>query len=142
MVAIIDDDPDISKLFTDALAKTKGASIFSFTDPTLALEHIGIKKHSYVLVMSDLRMPGMDGMDLLKAVKNLNPHLRTILVTAFELDEIIFKEFVRRKVINGFLQNPIHLHDLHGEVSHQLHLYELQKRKALIRVNKKLGALC
>jgi response regulator RpfG family c-di-GMP phosphodiesterase len=87
-------------------------------------------------------MPGMHGMDLLKAVKNLNPHLRTILVTVFELDEIAFKEFVLRKIINGFLQNPIHLHDLHGEVSHQLHLYELQKRKVLIRVNKKLGALC
>jgi DNA-binding NtrC family response regulator len=132
----------ISPNSADALAKTKGVSIFSFTDPTLALEHIGIKKQSYILVISDLRMPGMDRMDLLKAVKNLNPHLRTIVVTAFELDEIIFKEFVRRKIINGFLQNPIHLYDLHGEVSRQLHLYELQKRKALIRVNKKLGALC
>jgi DNA-binding NtrC family response regulator len=80
-----------------------------------------------VLVISDFRMPGLNGMEFLKKIKSLNPIVRTILMTAFELDDEIFKEYSKKKIINGFLQKPIKLHQLLKEVKAQLHSYEIQK---------------
>jgi YesN/AraC family two-component response regulator len=42
-------------------------------------------------------MPGLDGMQLIKKIKELNPLVRTILMTAYEVDDVVFKEYVKRK---------------------------------------------
>jgi DNA-binding NtrC family response regulator len=128
MVCIVDDDMDITILFHDALKAIVGITLFTFTDPILALEHIQINEYAYVLVISDFRMPGLNGMEFLKKIKSLNPFVRTILMTAFELDDEIFKEYSKKKIINGFLQKPIKLHELLKEVKAQLHSYEIQKK--------------
>lgn len=128
MVCIVDDDMDITILFHDALKAIAGITLFTFTDPILALEHIQINEYAYVLVISDFRMPGLNGIDFLKKIKSLNPFVRTILITAFELDDEIFKEYSKKKIINGFLQKPIKLHELLKAVKAQLHSYEIQKK--------------
>jgi DNA-binding NtrC family response regulator len=128
MVCIVDDDMDITILFHDALKAIVGITLFTFTDPILALEHIQINEYAYVLVISDFRMPGLNGMEFLKKIKSLNPFVRTILMTAFELDDEIFKEYSKKKIINGFLQKPIKLHELLKEVKAQLHTYEIQRK--------------
>ena len=69
LVAIVDDELDIVNLFRDALSKIKELSIFTFTDPIVALEHIRINKSKYAVVVSDLRMPGINGMDLVYKIK-------------------------------------------------------------------------
>jgi two-component system response regulator (stage 0 sporulation protein F) len=127
LVAIVDDERDITVLSRDALQRIKGISIFAFTDPLMALEHFTINKEQYVLVISDLRMPGLDGIKLVKKIKDLNPFSKTILMTAFEIDDKLFQEYSKKEIINGFLQKPIRLDDLFVEVINQLHSYELQK---------------
>ena len=72
-------------------------------------------------------MPGLNGMEFLKKIKDSNSFVRTILMTAFEIDGKIFREYTKMKIINGFLQKPIGLHDLIKEVDTQLHSYEQQK---------------
>ena len=67
-------------------------------------------------------------MGLLKKMKDLNPCVRTILITVFALDNELFKEYVKREIINAFLQKSIHLDDLRDEVNRQLHTYELRKK--------------
>ncbi len=62
-------------------------------------------------------MPGLNGMEFLKKVKESNRFVRTILMTGFEIDDSIFREYTKKKIINGFLQKPIHLHDLIKEVN-------------------------
>jgi hypothetical protein len=52
---------------------------------------------------------------------------RTILMTAFTIEDNLFREYTKKKIINGFLQKPIALHDLIVEVTTQLDSYELQK---------------
>ncbi|HXV87527.1 MAG TPA: response regulator [Nitrososphaeraceae archaeon] len=130
LVAIVDDEQDITILFREALMTIKGITLFTFTDPLLALEHFLMSEHSYVLVISDFRMPGLDGMELLRKVKESNKVVRTILMTAFALDDNFFKEYARREIINGFLQKPIGLNDLRNEVIAQLNAYELRKKKS------------
>jgi DNA-binding NtrC family response regulator len=87
IVSIVDDEQDITELFGDALRRLPGQSIFTFTEPTIALEHFNISKRFYVLVISELRMPVINGSQFLKAVKDMNPQLRTILMTAFDVDD-------------------------------------------------------
>jgi DNA-binding NtrC family response regulator len=130
IVSIVDDDPDITLLFHDALKRISGITIFTFTDPILALEHFQVNEYAYVLVISDYKMPGLNGMEFLKKIKELNRFVRTILMTAFQIEDKVFREHLKEKIINAFLQKPIGIHDLLKEVDTQLHSYEMQKRFA------------
>lgn len=128
LVVIVDDEMDITVLFRDALQKIKGVSVFTFTDPKIALEHFRTNNAHYVVLLSDFRMPELNGIDLIKKIKDSNPFVRTILMTAFEINDELFKDYTKNEIINAFLQKPISLDTLIKEVSSQLHLYELQKR--------------
>jgi DNA-binding NtrC family response regulator len=128
MVSIVDDDIDIVMLFRDALQVAPGITLFTFTDPIVALEHFHINEHAYVAVITDFKVPGLNGMEFLKQIKDLNPFVRTILMTGFEIDDKMFRDYTKRKIINGFLQKPIRLHDLIKEVDTQLQSYEQQRK--------------
>ena len=128
IVSIVDDDPGITMFFHEALRSIPGITIFTFTDPILALEHFQVNGYAYVAVISDFKMPGLNGMELLKKIKDSNPFVRTILMTAFTIDDNLFREYTKKKIINGFLQKPIGLHDLIIEVNTQLDSYEVQKK--------------
>ena len=128
MVCIVDDDPDIILLFRDALKSISGITIFTFTDPILALEHFQVNEYAYVLVISDFKMPGLNGIEFLKKIKEYNRFVRTILMAAFQIEDKVFLEYTKKKIINAFLQKPIGIHDLLKEVDTQLHSYEMQKR--------------
>lgn len=134
LVAIIDDEYDIIELFRDALGTIDNITIFTFTDPIMALEHIMINKEKYVLVISDLKMPALAGMELIKKLKNKNRFIRTILMTAFTINDNLFREYAKNGLINGFLQKPIRLDDLRAEVDNQLHAYELQKQESITKI--------
>ena len=127
LVSIVDDERDITELFRDALRGIPGLSIFIFTDPIVALEHFKINCSSYGLVISDLRMPVINGLQLLKTIKDFNPNVRTILMTAFDVEDKLFQEYSKKDIINGFFQKPIRLETLFQGVSSQLHSYEMQK---------------
>jgi DNA-binding NtrC family response regulator len=124
LVAIVDDELDIVNLFRDALNKIRGLSIFTFTDPLTAFEHIRMNKSKYAVVISDLRMPGINGMDLIYKIKKENPLIRTLLMTAFEVDDKVFEDYTKNKIIDGFLQKPLKLSALESEVHKQIDIYE------------------
>ena len=128
IVVIVDDDLEITLLFREALKDISRVKIFTFTDPVLALEHFQVNEYAYVLVISDFKMPGLNGMEFLKKIKALNPFVRTILMTAFEVVDKIFRDYTKNKIIDEFLQKPIGMHDLIKEVDTQLYSYENQKR--------------
>ena len=128
IICIVDDDADITLLFHDILNSIAGITVLTFTDPVLALEHFQVNEHAYVLVISDFKMSGLNGMEFLKKIKDLNPSVRTILMTAFQIDDKVFLDYTKKKIINAFLQKPISMHDLLKEVDTQLHSYEMQRR--------------
>jgi DNA-binding NtrC family response regulator len=128
LIGIVDDEMDITILFRDALSKISGISVFTFTDPKLALEHFTVNKHEYVLVISDLRMPGLSGIELIKKIKDINSCVRTLLITAFEVNNSLFQQYIKQNIINAFLQKPISVKDLIGEVKNQLRAYHSQDR--------------
>ena len=127
LVAIVDDEQDITTLFHDALRSINGITIFAFTDPILALEHFQKNKDAYVVVISDFTMPRLNGTDLLRKMKDMNKYVRTILMTAFEMEDAILSDYTQKKIINGYFQKPVRLTNLIEEVHTQLHSYEMQK---------------
>ncbi len=127
LVSIIDDEKDITTLFHEALRSINGITVFAFTDPILALEHFQKNKDAYVLVISDFRMTGLNGMELLRKMKAMNKYVRTVLMTALEVQDTIFSDYTKKRIINGFFQKPVRLNDLIKEVHEQLHSYEIQQ---------------
>ena len=126
-MAIVDDEIDIVNLFRDALSSIKGLSIFTFTDPITAFEHIKMNKTKYAIVISDLRMPGINGMELVNKIKKVNPLVRTLLMTAFEVSDNVFEECIKNNIIDGLLQKPLKLSALESEVHKQINIYKRTK---------------
>jgi len=94
----------------------------------MSLEHFLVNDHTYAVVICDSKMPGLNGTELLKKMKDLNEFVRTILITAYELDHDLFMQYAKMRIINGFLQKPIRLDDLRDEVNNQLLAYESDKK--------------
>jgi DNA-binding NtrC family response regulator len=122
IVSIVENELDITNLFHDALRKTiYGVSIVSFNDSVRALKHFKKNKKDYRLVIADWRMPNLDGLELLKKVKKLNPNVRTILISAYELEnEPLFQRYVKEGIIDKFIQKPMTMNYLCREVENQL----------------------
>ena len=127
IVGIVDDDIYISKLFDDALRENiNGISVFSFTDPIIAFEHFAKNKENYVLVISDLRMPGLNGLELLKKVKISNPKVRTILMSAYNFDEdLLFLKYMKEGIIDSSIDKPVTMNKLYQTVRDELNAYQV-----------------
>src|SRR4029078_3040893 len=113
LMSVVDDEHDIMSLFSDALSELGDASVFGFIDFTLALEHFKLHHLDYSLILSDYRMPAMDGIELLKKVKAINSSVKTILISAFDIDDKLFEEC---KCVDKILQKPITIPELINEV--------------------------
>lgn len=128
IITIVEDDQSNTLFFAEALKKFPGVTIFTFRDPASALEHFQEYDYRHVLVIADLTLQGLDGMEFLKKVKYLNPYVRALLVTAaFRIDDKLLQKYIKEKIIDGFVRKPIGLHDFLKEVHAQIHAYEIQK---------------
>jgi DNA-binding NtrC family response regulator len=98
-----------------------GVSVFSFIDPIKAFEHYTENKENYALVISDLRMPGLNGLELLKKVKTLNPKVRTILMSAYNFEEEeLYQQYMKEAVINSTIEKPVTMNRLYQRVGDEL----------------------
>ena len=104
-VLILDDDFDIVTLMKIGL-QHHSFNVYGFTDPALALEHFGMNAKSYDLVISDIRMPQMNGFEFIKKVKEIKPE-KVFLMTAFEINDIEFRRVLPSTRIDEFIQKPI-----------------------------------
>ena len=122
MVSVVDDDISTALFFHEALRQNiDGISVFSFTDPVKAFEHFTENKENYALVISDLRMPGLNGLELLKKVKTSNPKVRTILMSAYNFEEEEkFQQYMEEAVINSTIEKPVTMNRLYERVREQL----------------------
>jgi DNA-binding NtrC family response regulator len=102
-----------------------GISVFSFSDPIMAFEHFTENKENYALVISDLRMPGLNGLELLKKVKDLNPKVRTILMSAYNFEEEeLYQSYMIQAVINSTIGKPVTINRLYQTVRYELNAYQ------------------
>jgi DNA-binding NtrC family response regulator len=128
IVSIVDDELDITQLYQDAIyGKIDGISVVCFNNPVTALEHFIENKKDYALIISDLRMPNLNGLDLLQKVKMLNSNVRTILVSAYEVKENeVFQKYTKEGIIDLFIEKPIPIDWLRQKVREQVQAYKLR----------------
>jgi DNA-binding NtrC family response regulator len=115
-VLLLDDEFDITSIFKQGLEKV-GFEVFAFTDPFLALEHFRINSKRYGLVITDLRMPSMNGYEFTKRVKEIKPGVKIFFMTAFEVNDTDFERILPSIKIDEFIQKPISLKDLVRAIS-------------------------
>jgi CheY-like chemotaxis protein len=105
-VLVLDDDFDISLLIKQILQKDNFKNVFAFTDPLLALEHFRINQKDYSLIISDIRMPTMNGFEFVREARKINPKVKILLMTAFEIDDKEFARVLPKPKIDGLIRKP------------------------------------
>jgi DNA-binding NtrC family response regulator len=127
IVSIVDDELDITELFHDAVCGSiDGVSVVSFNDPVIALEHFRQNKERYALVISDFRMPNLTGLELLKKVKKFKSNVRTILVSAYEVEyNAVFQRHMQESIIDSFIEKPVTINQLCQRVRDEFQVYQL-----------------
>jgi DNA-binding NtrC family response regulator len=130
MVGIVDDDSDISMIFAEALRGIGGISVFTFNDSLEALKHFTNNKEEYILVICDLMMPRLDGLNLVKKIKKISPKTRTMIISGYEIEPGELQIDINNGIIDKIIQKPISMNSLRQEVKNQINDYQL-------RINKK-----
>ena len=129
MVGIVDDDSDISMIFAEALRGIDGISVFTFNDSLEALKHFTNNKEEYILVICDLMMPRLDGLDLVKKIKKLSPKTRTMIISGYEIEPGELQIDINKGIIDKIIQKPISMNGLRQEVKNQINDYQLTMSK-------------
>ena len=104
-ILVIDDESDIVNLVNESL-RTDRFKVRTFTDPTAALEHFIPHSKDYDIVISDIRMPGMNGYKFVRKLKERNPKVKVVLMSAFEIEDNEFHNVLPDIKVDAFLQKP------------------------------------
>jgi len=120
-VLVVDDEPLVRDVLTLYLAR-QGLEAISAGDGQQALKLFS--EHPFDLVISDLRMPGMDGLQLLHAIKGLNPRVPFIFISGYgDIPTVV--ESLKAGAEN-FLTKPLEMDVLAKVVSQSLSLAATQ----------------
>ena len=119
MIQVVDDEFDIVNVIKLYL-QGKGLNVFGFTDPLLALEHFRINCKRYSLVISDIRMPGINGFEFVRKIREIWPAVKILLMSAFEINSTELSEGLGENNVQGFIQKPIALDELGNTVQAQI----------------------
>jgi DNA-binding response OmpR family regulator len=118
-ILVIDDEIDIVNPIKYSLQK-QGFNVYGFTDPLLAFEHFKNNSNNIDLILCDIRMPQMNGYELVRKIKTLQPKVRVILMSAFEINNSEFSKVLPSVKIDGFISKPISLKNLTNRIKNRL----------------------
>jgi DNA-binding NtrC family response regulator len=117
-IMVVDDERDVLVIIESALQKY-GFAIDKFSNPIEALAQFQKTPEAYSMLLVDIRMPAMAGPELAELAHRLNPRTRIVLMTAFGIDEILFKKFPSIKK-EDVLVKPTVLGQICAEVKKRL----------------------
>jgi CheY-like chemotaxis protein len=113
---VVEDDPDLAQVFRAGLLMN-GFLVDAFTNPEEALQNLqSNSKDYYSLVLSDIRMPEMSGIQLARKVNDINPSIKVVLMTAYEIKDNKFSKVSPSIRVDGFIQKPTSITDLTNKI--------------------------
>jgi two-component system, cell cycle sensor histidine kinase and response regulator CckA len=113
---VVDDDSDNTQVIKLGLLKC-GFLVDAFTNPEQALQKFKSNEERYSLVLSDIWMKSISGIQLAEKVKEVNPNVKVLLLTGSEIgDDKEFSKVSASTSIDGFLQKPISIKKLTDKI--------------------------
>jgi len=106
-ILIIEDDEEMTSLLKEFLNE-EGYETDSVDNGSEAYRRL--VKEDFDLIITDIRMPGLTGLDILPGVRKLQPEAPIIVMTAFGSEEVYHK--VLERGATAYLEKPIHLDHL------------------------------
>ena len=106
-VLVVDDNPHMSTLLCEMLEVFDYKAVRA-NDGNQALQELD--KAEFAMVISDMRMPNMSGMELLKEVKSRHPRLPVVLISGYSVSEI--ESHIDDVRPDGFLGKPLMMSDI------------------------------
>jgi two-component system response regulator YesN len=103
-VVVVDDNHDILSV-TKKMLENKGYQVHGFTEPVKALAHAKDCKECGV-VITDLRMPEMNGLQLIRELKESRPDMKAVLMTAFQVNQEEWLQTLPSAKVDQFLIKP------------------------------------
>ena len=107
LVMLVDDEIDIIGLFSEILT-LNGINVRPFTNPSEALDDFKQNHDDYRLVISDLRMNKMSGVEFISKLREIDSAVNVVLMTAFEMEGSKLTEIKT----DEFFNKPIRMNDL------------------------------
>lgn len=122
LILVVDDEPDVEPLFRQQFRRDLRSSRFTMEfvlDARSALKLIAeARAASLILILSDINMPGMNGLEFLPIARSVRPDVPVIMITAYG-----DAETKKRALENGaeaLLTKPIDFAALRGEIENRL----------------------
>ena len=117
-ILVVDDEPDVEDLFRQQFRRDLRAGRFLMefapSAPVALIRVVEIVDPSLILILSDINMPGMSGLEMLPKVRAMRPDVPVIMITAYGDAETRRKAIERGAV--GLLTKPIDFALLRGEI--------------------------
>jgi two-component system catabolic regulation response regulator CreB/two-component system response regulator ChvI len=107
---IVDDEPDLARLFKLGLERKGGFEVDLYNDPIIALSNY--RPGIYDLLLLDIKMPGMNGLELYQSIREKNGEIKVCFITAFEESYNEFKLLFPNMQIDCFIRKPISIDKL------------------------------
>lgn len=130
-ILYVEDEESIRNLYTPFIKK-RTSNFFLAKNGKEGLSLF--KKHKPELVISDIRMPIMDGLEMTSKIKEIDQESRIIIITAFSQHEYFTRAI--QLGVNGFLVKPVTKDDLMAVIDEQIKII-LTKRKAVSEGRKR-----
>jgi CheY-like chemotaxis protein len=118
LILVVDDEPDVEVLFRQHFRRDLRAERFAMEfaqSASAALQRIaGAEDESLILILSDINMPGMSGLELLPKAKAMRPDVPIIMITAYGDPET--KRKALEQGAEALLTKPIDFGSLRNEI--------------------------
>jgi CheY-like chemotaxis protein len=107
-IMIVDDEEELANLYRECL-KGSGFQTVSFTDPLIAVEDFSHNIDKYSLIITDLRMPNINGIEFANEIRHYNQDVQILLLTAyFDDDRLTSEDFINARFAEVF-EKPVSL---------------------------------
>jgi len=121
-ILVIDDEPNILRLLKTILIDKTGYTVVTTNNP-LEVNNL-LQEERYDLVVTDLKMPLVDGMDLIDIIKKVDAHLPIIIITAYGTSETA-EEAVRKGAFD-YITKPFRKENLLTTIKRALEWKRMQ----------------